>query len=68
MERKKLGETLIQILESFGVEIIFGIPGVHTVELYRALSQSRIRHITARHEQGVGFMADGYARNTGKLG
>lgn len=68
MERKKLGETLIQILESFGVEIIFGIPGVHTVELYRALSQSRIRHITARHEQGVGFMADGYARLSGKPG
>jgi len=41
---------------------------VHTVELYRGLPDTRIRHITPRHEQGAGFMADGYARVTGKPG
>jgi len=62
------GEQLIAILESYGVEHVFGIPGVHTIELYRGLAASKIRHITPRHEQGAGFMADGYARATGKPG
>jgi acetolactate synthase I/II/III large subunit len=48
--------------------VIFGIPGVHTVELYRGLPNTRLRHVTPRHEQGAGFMADGYARVTGKPG
>ena len=62
------GELLVQLLESLGVELVFGIPGVHTVELYRGLPSTRIRQITPRHEQGAGFMADGYARITGKPG
>ena len=45
---------------------MFGIPGVHTLELYRGLPNSSIRHITPRHEQGAAFMADGYARVTGR--
>src|SRR6218665_2571175 len=57
-----LGQVLIRILEDYGVEHVFGIPGIHTVELYRGLAASSIRHITPRHEQGAGFMADGYAR------
>jgi acetolactate synthase-1/2/3 large subunit len=65
---KTVGEALIDILEANGVEAVFGIPGVHTVELYRGLATSDIRHITPRHEQGAGFMADGYARVTGKPG
>ncbi|HWW08065.1 5-guanidino-2-oxopentanoate decarboxylase [Collimonas sp.] len=62
------GELLIKLLENYGVELVFGIPGVHTVELYRGLARSRLRHITPRHEQGAGFMADGYARVSGKPG
>jgi thiamine pyrophosphate-dependent acetolactate synthase large subunit-like protein len=58
----------IRLLEAYGVEVIFGIPGVHNVELYRGLEGSSIRHVTPRHEQGAGFMADGYARATGKVG
>lgn len=65
---KTVGELLIDLLEDQGVELVFGIPGVHTVELYRGLAGSRIRHITPRHEQGAGFMADGYARVSGKPG
>lgn len=63
-----IGETLVAELEERGVDVVFGIPGVHTVELYRGLAASGIRHVTARHEQGVGFMADGYARVSGKPG
>jgi acetolactate synthase-1/2/3 large subunit len=63
-----LGERLIGWLEAYGVDTVFGIPGVHTAELYRGLAASRIRHVTPRHEQGAGFMADGYARVSGRPG
>ena len=62
------GEVLVRMLEAYGVEVVFGIPGVHTIELYRGLPDTSIRHVTPRHEQGAGFMADGYARVTGKPG
>lgn len=65
---KTVGEALIDLLEINGVDVVFGIPGVHTVELYRGLAGSSIRHVTPRHEQGAGFMADGYARVSGKPG
>jgi hypothetical protein len=61
-------EIAIAALESHGVEVVFGIPGVHTLALYDALRSSGLRHVLSRHEQGVGFMADGYARATGKPG
>jgi 5-guanidino-2-oxopentanoate decarboxylase len=63
-----IGEALIGLLSRYGVDTIFGIPGVHNVEMYRALPRSKINHILTRHEQGAGFMADGYARATGKPG
>jgi len=63
-----LGQYLIGALEALGVGHVFGIPGVHNLELYRALPRSRIRHVTGRHEQGLGFMADGYARASGRPG
>ena len=66
--RKTVGEALVDLLEAYGVDTVFGIPGVHTVELYRGLANSRIRHITPRHELSAGFMADGYARVSGKPG
>ncbi|WP_043532583.1 5-guanidino-2-oxopentanoate decarboxylase [Litchfieldella xinjiangensis] len=59
-------QYLLDLLDGHGIDTVFGIPGVHTVELYRGLSDSPIRHVTPRHEQGAGFMADGYARATGK--
>ena len=60
------GELLAKYLEAYGIEVAFGIPGTHTIELYRGLPKTSIRHVTPRHEQGAGFMADGYARVTGK--
>jgi 5-guanidino-2-oxopentanoate decarboxylase len=62
------GQAAIALLERYGVDTVFGIPGVHTLELYRGLADSKIRHVAVRHEQGAGFMADGYARASGKPG
>ncbi len=59
---------VVNTLESLGVSVVFGIPGIHNLDIYTALTESGIRHITARHEQGAGFMADGYARSTGETG
>ena len=63
-----VGEALVAGLAQRGVEVVFGIPGVHTVELYRGLAGSKIRHVTVRHEQAAAFAADGYARVLGKPG
>jgi acetolactate synthase-1/2/3 large subunit/5-guanidino-2-oxopentanoate decarboxylase len=56
------------MLKDRGVDVIFGIPGVHNQELYRGIEEAGITHVLARHEQGAGFMADGYARATGRPG
>ncbi|MEX2425523.1 MAG: thiamine pyrophosphate-binding protein, partial [Thermomicrobiaceae bacterium] len=66
--RMRGGVAAVKSLEANGVDTVFGIPGVHTLEIYDALVDSSITHILARHEQGAGFMADGYARATGKPG
>lgn len=63
-----IGQALVQGLKARGVEVIFGIPGVHTIELYRGLPNSGLRHVTPRHEGAAAFMADGYARISGKPG
>ena len=62
------GMAVMHLLKSYGVDTVFGMPGVHTLEFYRALPETGIRHIGVRHEQGAGFMADGYARVCGKPG
>ena len=67
--KKTGGQAVVEALDAWGVEVVFGIPGIHTLALYDALYQHpRIQHVTARHEQGAGFMADGYARATGRVG
>ena len=66
VERMTGGQAVVRSLAEHGVEVAFGIPGVHTLALYDALIDGPIRHILGRHEQGVGFMADGYARASGK--
>lgn len=68
MTMHTVGQALVTELKKRDVSVVFGIPGVHTIELYRGLAASGIRHVTPRHEQGAGFMADGYARASGKPG
>ncbi len=67
-EHTTVASALISLLADYGVEQVFGIPGVHTLEFYRHLSSGPIKHIVTRHEQGAAFMADGYARVSGKPG
>lgn len=60
--------ALTQQLEALGVEVVFGIPGVHNLAIFDALERSPIRTIVVRHEQTAVYAADGYARATGRLG
>jgi thiamine pyrophosphate-dependent acetolactate synthase large subunit-like protein len=63
------GEWVVEALRAEGVTHVFGVPGVHNLAIYDALlRQSAITHVLARHEAGAAFMADGYARVTGKPG
>lgn len=60
--------SLLQSLENEGVEIVFGVPGGAILPVYDPLLDSPIRHVLARHEQGAGHMAEGYAMATGRVG
>lgn len=62
------GQAVVAALEMGGIDTVFGIPGVHNVDIYDALLGSEIKHVLCRHEQGAGFMADGYARASGRIG
>jgi acetolactate synthase I/II/III large subunit len=68
----ELGDLLVSYLKQIGVEYVFGVPGGAIEPLYNALARSARRGgprpIVARHETGAAFMADGYARETGRLG
>lgn len=61
-------QSLINALEHEGVEIAFGVPGGAILPAYDPLLDSSVRHVLARHEQGAGHMAEGYAWATGKVG
>src|SRR5215467_12664161 len=63
------GQVVVAALEAHGVDVVFGMPGVHNLALYDAfLDAPSIRHVVVRHEQGAAFAADGYARATGRPG
>ncbi len=61
-------QALIKALEDQGVDVVFGVPGGAILPAYDPLLDSRIRHVLARHEQGAGHMAEGYAWATGRVG
>src|SRR5918994_4885243 len=61
-------QVIVQQLEDAGVEVCFGLPGVHNLALWEALRGSRIRLVGVRHEQAAAYAADGDARASGKLG
>lgn len=63
-----VASAVAQSLARHGVTHVFGIPGIHTMELYRGFGETGIQHVTSRHEQGAVFMADGFARSTGRPG
>ncbi len=61
-------ELIVKCLENYGVEYIFGIPGGALEPLNNALYKSKIKVVVTKHEEGAAFMADGYARLSGKIG
>ena len=61
-------EHITSALEHAGVEVVFGLPGVHNLALWDALRKSSIRLVGVRHEQAAAYAADGYARATGRFG
>ncbi|MDR2302548.1 MAG: biosynthetic-type acetolactate synthase large subunit [Deltaproteobacteria bacterium] len=61
-------QTIVDFLESVGVDTVFGYPGGAVIPLYDALYDSKIKHVLTRHEQAAAHAADGYARSTGKPG
>jgi thiamine pyrophosphate-dependent acetolactate synthase large subunit-like protein len=61
-------QLIVDLLEEHGVELCFGLPGVHNLPLWEALRRSRIRLVGVRHEQAAAYAADGYARASGRLG
>ena len=62
-------DILVRALGDEGVEYVFGYPGGAALHIYDALyQQDKVKHILARHEQGAGHAADGYARSCGKPG
>ena len=62
------GEATMRLLAAYGIDTVFGIPGVHTLDFCRGLADGPITHVQVRNEQGAGFMADGYARASGRCG
>lgn len=61
-------ELLTATLECLGVEHVFGLPGTQNVALFEALRRSRLQTVVASHELGASFMANGYARASGRPG
>ena len=61
-------QAVIKALEREGVDIVFGVPGGAILPAYDPLYDSSVRHVLARHEQGAGHMAEGYAWATGRVG
>ena len=63
------GDAILRALEAEGVDVMFGIPGGAIMPTYDAIARgTTVRHVLARHEQGAGHMAQGYARASGKVG
>ena len=61
-------ELLVAGLEAAGVDVVFGLPGVHNLAAWEALRESPIRLVGVRHEQAAVYAADGYARASGRVG
>ncbi|HUY72002.1 MAG TPA: biosynthetic-type acetolactate synthase large subunit [Gaiellaceae bacterium] len=69
MTRMLGSDAILRSLEAEGVEVMFGIPGGAILPTYDAIARgTSVRHVLARHEQGAGHMAEGYARASGKAG
>ena len=70
MSKMTGAEAIIKSVRQHDIDTIFGLPGGQTYHLFDAIYSEgdAIRIINSRHEQGVAYMAYGYARSTGKVG
>ncbi len=69
MPKMTAAEAAVRVMESEGVELVFGIPGAAILPLYDAMRHTKIKHVLVRHEEGGGHMAEGYTRAVpGKIG
>ena len=64
----RAADALMEALKAEGVEHVFGIPGGANLPTYDALYDADLTHVQARHEQGAGHMAEGYAKSSGRVG
>ena len=64
----RAADALCEALKAEGVEHVFGIPGGANLPTYDAIYDADFEHIQARHEQGAGHAAEGYAKASGKVG
>ncbi|MGW3962804.1 glyoxylate carboligase [Amycolatopsis sp. NPDC005003] len=68
MPRIPAMQAVVDVLESEGVDTVFGCPGAAILPLYNALQGRAIEHLIVRHEEGATHMADGWARTNGRVG
>src|SRR5919202_1039096 len=68
MPKMNVMDAVVRVMESEGVDVVFGVPGAAILPLYKALAKSTIRHVSVRHEEGGTHAADGWARGTGTVG
>jgi tartronate-semialdehyde synthase len=69
MPKMTAAEAAVRVMESEGVELVFGIPGAAILPLYDAMRHTKIKHVLVRHEEGGGHMAEGYTRAArGRIG
>ncbi len=61
-------DAVAAVLRQHGVDVVFGLPGVHNLALWPALREAGVRVVGVRHEQAAAYAADGHARRTGRLG
>jgi 5-guanidino-2-oxopentanoate decarboxylase len=64
--KRTTGWVVLETLANYGIDTVFGIPGTHNLEFYRALDSLGIHPVTTRHEQGAGYGGDGWSLQTGK--
>ena len=68
MPKVPVMQAVADVLESEGVDTVFGCPGAAILPLYQALQHRDIKHLIVRHEEGATHMADGWARTNGRVG
>ncbi len=66
VRRTSCADALMRLMRAYDIEVVFSIPGVHTIEFYRSFPERGLRHVTPRHEQGAAMMAYGYGFATGR--